>query len=48
MNEKILNLLKEFDNNIIIKQVGKDFLGIDDLYTAIQLQFHGGEDLLKD
>ena len=48
INEKILNLLKEFDNNIIIKQVGKDFLGIDDLYTAIQLQFHGGEDLLKD
>jgi len=27
---------------------GKDFLGIEDLYTIIQLQFEGGEDLMSD
>jgi len=47
INEKILQILNSFDSNIILKAVGKDF-GIDDLYTAIQMQFHGGEDLLKD
>jgi len=48
INEKILQILGDFDNKIMLKQVGKDFLGIDDLYTAIQLQFYGGEDLSKD
>ena len=48
INEKILQILGDFDNKILLKQVGKDFFGIDDLYTTIQLQFFGGEDLSKD
>ena len=48
INEKILQVLSDFDNNTKLKAVGKDYYGIDDLYTAIQIQFHGGEDLLKD
>ena len=48
MNEKILNLIVDFDNNIMLNLVGKDFYGIEDLYTSIQIQFKGGEDLLKD
>ena len=48
INEKISQVLNDFDSNILLKAVGKDFYGIDDLYNAIQMQFHGGEDLLKD
>ena len=48
MNEKILNLIGDFDNNIMFNLVGKNFYGIEDLYTSIQIQFKGGEDLLKD
>ncbi len=48
MNEKILQILGDFEITSILKPVGKDFFGIEDLYTAIQIQFYGGEDLLKD
>jgi GTPase SAR1 family protein len=48
MNEKTLDLINNFDTNTILNSVGKDFYGIEDLYTSIQLQFDGGEDLLKD
>lgn len=48
LNEKILNLIGDFDNNIMFNLVGKNFYGIEDLYTSIQIQFKGGEDLLKD
>ena len=48
INEKILQILFDFENNTILKPIGKDFYGIEDLYTLIQIQFQGGEDLLKD
>jgi GPN-loop GTPase len=49
MSEGILNLLRDFSSQIQMIQTGKEnFLGIDDLYTLIQLQFHGGEDLTSD
>lgn len=49
MSEGILNLLRDFSGNIQMIQTGKEnFLGIDDLYTLIQLQFQGGEDLTSD
>jgi GTPase SAR1 family protein len=48
MNEKTLELINNFDTNTILNSVGKNFYGIEDLYTSIQLQFDGGEDLLKD
>jgi GTPase SAR1 family protein len=48
INEKILQILFEFENTTILKPIGKDFYGIEDLYTSIQIQFKGGEDLLKD
>ena len=48
MNEKILQILEDFENSTILFPIGKDFYGIEDLYTKIQMQFHGGEDLLKD
>jgi GTPase SAR1 family protein len=49
ISEKILLLISEFENqgNIISTGV-EDFLGLDDLYTHIQLQFQGGEDLRSD
>ncbi len=49
MSEGILNLLRDFSSQIQMIQTGKEeFLGIDDLYTLIQLQFQGGEDLTSD
>lgn len=48
INEKILQILFDFENTSILKPIGKDYYGIEDLYNSIQLQFKGGEDLLKD
>jgi GTPase SAR1 family protein len=48
INEKILDLIGNFDNKIMFNLVGKNFYGIEDLYTSIQIQFKGGDDLLKD
>jgi len=49
MSRGILNLLREFSGQIQMIHSGKEnFLGIDDLYTLIQLQFQGGEDLTSD
>jgi GTPase SAR1 family protein len=49
LSEKILDLIDSFQNQAKIIPTGKkDFMGISDLYTHIQMQFEGGEDLLKD
>ena len=49
LNEGILNLIKNFENQTKIYPTSKEgFSGIEDLYSVIQLQFEGGEDLLKD
>jgi GTPase SAR1 family protein len=49
MSEKILNLINDFESLSKIFPTGKeDFFGIEDLYTQIQLQFEGGEDLMDD
>lgn len=49
MSEGILNLIKNFENQTKIFPTSKEgFFGIEDLYATIQLQFEGGEDLLKD
>jgi hypothetical protein len=49
MSEGILNLISDFGTQSKIYPTGKlDFLGIDDIYTQIQLQFEGGEDLMSD
>lgn len=49
MSEGILHLLNEFGNQSRIFPTGKkDFFGVEDLYTQIQLQFEGGEDLMSD
>ncbi len=48
MNEKILQIINDFDNSINLFPTGKDFYGIEDLYNNIQIQFLGGEDLQKD
>ena len=49
MSNGILNLLREFSGQIQMIQTGKEnLLGIDNLYTLIQMQFHGGEDLTSD
>jgi len=49
MSEGILRLIQEFENHAQLIPTGKeDFFGIEDLYTAIQLQFEGGEDLMSD
>jgi len=49
MSEGLLNLIKDFQNLSKLYPTAKEeYYGIEDLYTQIQLQFEGGEDLLKD
>lgn len=49
MSEELLRVISDFGNQGIVYPTGKkSFFGIDDLYTQIQLQFKGGEDLTKD
>ncbi len=46
---RILNLIEDFESLSKIFPTGKeDFFGLEDLYTQIQLQFEGGEDLMSD
>lgn len=46
MSEGILRLIKDFSEQNKIFPTGKEaFFGIEDLYTQIQFQFVGGEDL---
>jgi GTPase SAR1 family protein len=49
MSEKISNIIKDFQDEIKLYSTGKEnFQGIEDLYSAIQLIFEGGEDILSD
>jgi len=49
MSEGILHLISEFGSQSKVYPTGKeDLFGIADLYTQIQMQFKGGEDLTKD
>ena len=49
LNEGILNIIKGFENLSILKPTSKnDFFGLEEIYTAIQFYFEGGEDLMKD
>jgi len=49
MSEGLLQLIEGFGSQNKFYPTGKeDFFGIEDLYTLIQQQFEGGEDLLKD
>ncbi|HDM67302.1 MAG TPA: GTPase [Thermoplasmatales archaeon] len=49
MSEELLMVLQGFETQSKLIPTGKnDFLGIEDLYTIIQLVFKGGEDTLSD
>jgi len=49
MSEGILQVIQGFENQTKFIPTSKDdFRGIEDLYTAIQFQFEGGDDLMKD
>jgi len=49
MSEGIMRLIHGFGNQIQLFPCGKEeYFGIEDLYNTIQLQFEGGEDLMKD
>jgi len=49
ISEGILHLISEFGTQSKLYPTGKqDFYGIEDIYTQIQLQFEGGEDLMSD
>ena len=49
MSEHILQLIKDLGGySRLIATSKQNFFGIEDLYTNIQQQFEGGEDLLKD
>lgn len=49
MSEGLLQLIKSFESQTKLIPTGKEnFFGIEDLYTTIQLQFAGGEDLMSD
>jgi len=49
MSEGILRLIDEFKTNSELFPICKDnFFGVEDIYSQIQLQFEGGEDLMSD
>ena len=49
MSENMLNIIENFQSHNVLVPTGKEnFFGIEDLYTAIQLQFEGGEDFSSD
>jgi len=49
MSEGILQIIQGFGKNTRLIPTGKEkYMGIEDIYTEIQLQFEGGEDLMKD
>jgi hypothetical protein len=49
MSEKIMHVIYDFEKQLKLFPVGKDnYMGVEDLYAAVQFQFEGGEDLLKD
>jgi GTPase SAR1 family protein len=49
MSEQILHLIKDIGGySRLIATSKQSFSGIEDIYTDIQQQFEGGEDLLKD
>jgi GTPase SAR1 family protein len=49
MSEGILRLIDDFKiHNQIFPTCKDKFFGIEDIYTQTQLQFEGGEDLMKD
>ncbi len=49
MSESISRLIQEFGGHTQLIPTSKnDLFGIEDVYAGIQLQFEGGEDLMKD
>lgn len=49
MSEQILQLIKSIGGySRLIPTSKRNYFGIEDIYTTIQQQFEGGEDLLKD
>jgi hypothetical protein len=49
MSELILRLIKDIGGYTrLIPTSKRNFFGIEDIYTVIQQQFEGGEDLMKD
>lgn len=49
ISEGILHLMQSFESQAKLIPTGKeDFMGVEDIYTQIQLQFAGGEDLMSD
>ena len=49
VSENILKTIQSFQKNILLSPTGvKEYYGIEDIYTYIQLQFEGGEDLMRD
>jgi GPN-loop GTPase len=49
LNEEIIKMMNNLGNQIPTFFVGKgELYQLEDFYTTIQMQFHGGEDLMKD
>ena len=49
MSEEISRLIQDFGGHTKLIPTSKEaYFGIEDIYTDIQLQFEGGEDLMKD
>ncbi len=49
LSEQVMHLIKDIGGYTrLIPTSKKNFFGIEDIYTDIQQQFEGGEDLLKD
>jgi GTPase SAR1 family protein len=49
VSEQLFSVIQNFESYPVLIPTGKEeFLGMEDLYTAIQMQFEGGEDLTSD
>jgi hypothetical protein len=49
MSRGLVNLIKDFQSQLkIFPTTKEDITSISDIYTAVQMRFHGGEDLLDD
>jgi len=49
MSENLLHVLQDFGSLSSLQPTGKEnYMGMENLYTLIQLSFKGGEDLMKD
>jgi hypothetical protein len=49
INEDVARMIIDYQSHAKLISTGKrDYMGVEDMYTVIQLLFSGGEDVLSD